>query len=210
MGFPMLATVVWLFDIATSSYGKNVLWLGIFLTITAFASWLFGEFVQRGKHKAIATIITLLVFSGGYVFALEKELDWRHAMPSNETGSLKESANGIDWQRWTTNAVAQAQADHHPVLVDFTADWCLTCQVNRKTSIEIASVQQKIKTLNAVALVGDYTHFPENITAELSRYDRAGVPLVLVYPGTPGAEPAVLPSVLTPGIVLNALDQAAK
>ncbi|HEY1716841.1 MAG TPA: protein-disulfide reductase DsbD domain-containing protein [Verrucomicrobiae bacterium] len=211
MGFPMLATVVWFFNLAYDDYGKNVLWLGIFLVVVAFATWIFGEFFQRGrKHKMIAAIVTLILLGGGYVLALEKELDWREAMPETDaTGSLKESANGIDWQRWSPEAVAQARAAGKPVLVDFTADWCLTCQVNKKTSIEISSVRQKLKDLNAVALTGDYTHLPDAITTELNRYNRAGVPLVLVYPKNPDAEPIVLPEVLTPGIVLNALDRAA-
>ncbi len=206
MGFPMLATVVWLFNIATASYGKNVLWLGVFLVVIAFAAWVFGEFFQRGrKYKTAAAIITLLLLVGGYASALEKELDWRNAMPVTN-GSLKESADGIDWQRWSPEAVAQARAAGKPVLVDFTADWCLTCQVNKQTSIEISSVRQKIKDINAVALVGDYTHFPDSITTELKRYNRAGVPLVLVYPKSPDAQPIVLPEVLTPEIVLNALN----
>jgi thiol:disulfide interchange protein len=212
MGFPMLATVVWLFNVAASSYGKNVLWLGIFLVIVAFAAWIFGEFVQRGRsRKTVAAIVTLLLLGGGYVFALEKELDWRTAMPETDaTGSLKESPDGIDWQRWSPEAVSQARAAGKVVIVDFTADWCLTCQVNKKTSIEISSVRKKLKDLNAVALVGDYTHFPDNITTELNRYNRAGVPLVLVYPKSADAQPIVLPEVLTPGIVLNALDRANK
>jgi thiol:disulfide interchange protein len=64
--------------------------------------------------------------------------------------------------------------------------------------------------MNAVALLGDFTHFPDAITTELNRFNRAGVPLVLVYPKNPGTQPIVLPEVLTPGIVLNALDQASK
>ena len=96
------------------------------------------------------------------------------------------------------------------MLVDFTADWCLTCQVNKKTSIEISSVREKLKSLNAVALLGDYTHFPDSITMELNRYSRAGVPLVLVYPKNADAAAIVLPEVLTPGIVLDALDRANK
>ena len=212
MGFPMLATVVWLFNVAASSYGKNVLWLGIFLVIVAFAAWIFGEFVQRGRsRKTAAAIIAALLLIGGYAFALEKELDWRAPiLESGQNGSLKESANGIDWQRWSPEAVATARAAGKPVLVDFTADWCLTCQVNKKTSIEITSVREKLKAMGTIALLGDYTHFPTNITTELQRFNRAGVPLVLVYPKDAAAPPLVLPEVLTPGIVLNALDQAAK
>ena len=96
------------------------------------------------------------------------------------------------------------------MLVDFTADWCLTCQVNKKLAIEIPSVRAKLKELNAVALLGDYTRFPDAITAELNRYDRAGVPLVLVYPKNPDAPAIVLPAILTPGMVLDALDRAAQ
>src|SRR5208283_4324233 len=100
MGFPMLATVVWLLNVAASSYGKNVLWLGVFLVIVAFAAWIFGEFVQRGRRgKILAALVALLLLGGGYFFALEKELDWREAMPEAAvTGSLKESPEGIDWK----------------------------------------------------------------------------------------------------------------
>ena len=209
MGFPMLATVVWLFNLAASSYGKNVLWLGVFLVLVAFAAWIFGEFVQRGrKHKLAAGLVTLLVLAGAYAGVLEKELNWRVAVDTSGAGTLKESADGIDWQPWSPAAVASARAAGKPVLVDFTADWCLTCQVNKKTSLEVSSVREKLKALGAVALVGDYTHFPEAITTELKRYDRAGVPLVLVYPKNPEVQAIVLPSFLTPGSVLSALDQA--
>jgi thiol:disulfide interchange protein len=83
------------------------------------------------------------------------------------------------------------------VLVDFTADWCLTCQINKKIAIENQTVRAKLKEINAVALTGDYTHFPDAITAELNRYNRAGVPLVLVYPKEPDAPAIVLPQILT-------------
>ena len=105
----MLATVVWLFNLAAGSYGKHVLWLGVFLVVVAFAAWIFGEFVQRGRnHKGVALrIVALILLVGGYAFALEKELDWRAPMPeADATGSLKESADGIDWQRWSPEAVA--------------------------------------------------------------------------------------------------------
>jgi thiol:disulfide interchange protein len=212
MGFPMLATAVWLFNLAYDYYGKSVLWLGVFLVVVAFAAWIFGEFFQRGRAgKGVAVVIVLILLAGGYVYALEDQLHWRAPMVNADaTGSLQESADGIDWQPWSPQAVAKAQSEGRPVLVDFTADWCLTCQVNKKIAIETPSVRQKLKELNAVALVGDYTHFPDNITTELNRYGRAGVPLVLVYPKEPDAQPIVLPQVLTPRIVLWALDRAVK
>jgi thiol:disulfide interchange protein DsbD len=210
MGFPMLATAVWLFNLAAGSYGKSVLWLGIFLVLVAFAAWIFGEFVQRGRtRKGVALVIVLILLVGGYAFALENQLNWRAPMtPADAIASLKESPAGIDWQHWSPEAVAKARSEGRPVIVDFTADWCLTCQVNKKTSIEIPSVRAKIKSMNAEALLGDYTHFPDNITTELNRFNRAGVPLVLVYPKNPAASPIVLPEILTPGIVLDALDRA--
>ena len=211
MGFPMLATVVWHYGIAESSNGKNVLWLGVFLVTVAFAAWIFGEFFQRGrKRRGVALALVGILLAAGYGFALERELNWRTVVPQAAAGSLKESADGIEWQPWSAEAVAAARAAGKPVLVDFTADWCLTCQVNKKTSIEIPSVRQKIKELGIVALLADDTHTPENISTELTKFNRAGVPLVLVYPKNTGAAPIVLPEVLTPGVVLNALEQAAK
>ena len=212
MGFPMLATAVWLFNLAAGNYGKSVLWLGVFLVLVAFAAWIFGEFVQRGRtRKGVALVVVLILLVGGYAYALENQLRWREPVTeADATGSLKVSADGIDWQHWNPEAVAKARADGHPVLVDFTADWCLTCQANKRIAIDVPSVRAKLKQANAVALLGDYTRVPDNITTELNRFGRAGVPLVLVYSKNPDQPPAVLPEVLTPGIVLDALDQAAR
>jgi thiol:disulfide interchange protein/DsbC/DsbD-like thiol-disulfide interchange protein len=212
MGFPMLATAVWLFNLAAGNYGRRVLWLGIFLVAVALAAWVFGRFFQRGRtRRGLALVIALILLIGGYVYALESQLHWRAPLVvADTTVPIKNPAGGIDWQRWSPEAVAKARSEGHPVLVDFTADWCLTCQVNKKTSIEIPSVRSKLKEINAITLLGDYTHFPDAITAELNRYNRAGVPLVLVYPKNADAPPIVLSEILTPGIVLDALDRASR
>jgi thiol:disulfide interchange protein DsbD len=212
MGFPMLATAVWLLSLTPAHYGNRTLWLGIFLVALGLAAWIYGEFVQRSRSRPwLGASTALLVLFAGYYYALERQLDWRSfRAEAPKTSSAKESSGGIDWSPWSLQAIAQARAEGHPVLVDFTADWCLTCQANKKFAIETPSVTQKLHDINAVTLVADYTRVPGDMTSELNRYGRAGVPLVLVYPKEPDASPIVLPEALTPGIVLDALEKAAR
>ncbi|HEY0552218.1 MAG TPA: protein-disulfide reductase DsbD domain-containing protein, partial [Verrucomicrobiae bacterium] len=78
MGFPMLATAVWLVTLTTDFYGDRVLWLGIFLVIVALAAWVYGAFVQRGRtRRGLSLAVVLLLLGGGFVFAVEKKLHWR-------------------------------------------------------------------------------------------------------------------------------------
>jgi thiol:disulfide interchange protein len=197
MGFPMLATAIWLFSVTLAHFGKNAaLPLGLYLATLAFAAWVFGAFVQQGtKRRSLAGVVA----AGAMAFALF------YFLPR-----LKADLAAIPWQPWSPAAVQAARAQGRPVFVDFTADWCLTCQVNKKTSIEISSVREKLKSINAVALLADNTTESPEIAEELRRYERAGVPLVLVFPADPEATAIVLPEVLTPNIVLDALDKAAK
>jgi thiol:disulfide interchange protein DsbD len=212
MGFPMLATAIWLFSLAAQKFGKpGALYLGLFLVILGFAAWLFGEFVQRGsKRQGLARACSFMLIMFGFIYCLENQLNWRHPVRVAEStsASLATEAGGIAWQRWTPDAVLAARAQGKAAIVDFTADWCLTCQVNKKTSIEIAAVREKIKTLNIVPFLADNTDENPAITTELAKYKRAGVPLVVVFPADPNAPAIVLPEVLRPGLVLDALDKA--
>ncbi len=210
MGFPMLATALWLLTITQDHFGvSGPLWVGLFLVVLALAAWIWGEFVQRGRaRRGLALALSILLVALGYGYALERELNWRDPVrpAANDVQVKKE---GIPWEPWSPEAVAAARNSGRVVLVDFTANWCVTCKANKKSSLEISSVRQKLKDLNAVALIGDFTREDPRIAEELRRFQRAGVPLVLVYPTDKTAEPVVLPSLLTPGIVLDALEKAA-
>jgi thiol:disulfide interchange protein DsbD len=192
---------------------RGALWVGVFLVAMGVAAWVYGEFIQRGtRRKGLAWLVVLASLGVGYGYALEYQLDWRHpqAAGPEEAGNAPAKPGDIAWQRWSPDAVAAAQAAGRPVFVDFTADWCLTCQANRISSIDIDSVRKKLKEINAVTLIGDYTRKNPAITAELKHFERAGVPLVVVYPRDAAKAPEVLPTVLTPSIVLNALENAGK
>jgi thiol:disulfide interchange protein DsbD len=142
---------------------------------------------------------------------LEGQLRWREPITdATESTASTVTPSGAGWQNWSVDTVAKARGEGRPVLVDFTAKWCLTCQKDVKPVLESQPVQSKLKELNAAILVGDYTRFPKDIFDELARHDRAGVPLVLVYPKDGISPPIVLPEAVTRGIVLSALDQAAK
>jgi thiol:disulfide interchange protein len=212
MGFPMLATAVWLFSVALAHFQDGgALWLGLFLVVIGFSAWVWGEFVQRGaKHRGFAIAVAVLALLAGYFSILEGQLHWRTRTEVSSKSGPIENNGGIAWERWSPEAVEKARKEGKPVLVDFTASWCLTCQVNKKTSIEIDSVRAKLKEVGAVALIGDYTKEDPAITRELVRNNRAAVPLVLVYPADLASEPIILPSILKPSFVLDALDAAAK
>ena len=208
LGFPMLATAVWLLSIAFAHYGEKAIWLGIFLVILSMCVWMFGEYYQRNRKPIPGLIIPLIILIAGYYYTLEYEMDWRNPIGSTAS-SVKHSKYGIDWLPWSPEAVEKARSEGKMVLVDFTADWCLTCQANMKTSIDIPEVSKKLKETGALAFLADYTRGDERISAELRKYNRAGVPLVIVYPADTNKPPIILPELLTPSIVLEALESAA-
>jgi thiol:disulfide interchange protein DsbD len=219
MGFPMIATAVWLLSQAADQFGESGVFLeGLFLVCVAFAAWVFGQWIQTGTgNRAWSWTLIVLALGGGYFGILEAQLQWRapqvakptETTPTNATlpRSTKEA---IAWVRWSPESVARARAEGRPVLVDFTAKWCLTCRVNEATAIDVPAIREQLAALNVVALRGDYTREDPAITEELRRFQRAGVPLVLVYPKNPSLPPRVLPNTLTRGIVEEALQWAAQ
>ena len=224
MGFPMLATAIWLLSIGARRFGLDgVLWIGFFLVMLSLAAWIWGTFVQRGtKRIGLAMTLSLASALCGYYVGLERSLHWRTPpaiQAKVESGSAegksllvnprKKGPDGIEWYAWSHAAIAEAQSKGRPVLVDFTAEWCVTCKGNKATSLEIDSTRAKLKDHNYISLIADFTDFPPDIAQELIRFKRPAVPLVVVYSADPGKEPIILPTLLTPGIVHEALERAA-
>ena len=116
----------------------------------------------------------------------------------------------LTWAPYTPETLAAARAAGHPVFIDFTAAWCLSCQVNERLVLRSKDVQEKFSAGKVTLLKADWTQYDAGITKELADVGRSGVPTYVLYPGTANAEADVLPEVLTKGIVLDALKKDLK
>jgi thiol:disulfide interchange protein DsbD len=116
--------------------------------------------------------------------------------------------NGV-WQPWSEAAVSRSRAAGQPVFVDFTASWCLSCQVNERVALGQPEVVQAFQARNVVLMKADWTRHDEAITQALTALGRSGVPAYALYlPGQ--SQPQMLPELLTPGIVTDALEKLQK
>lgn len=201
LAFPMYGAALWLawvYGRQTSDALALLFAAGLML---ALALWLFGRSqAAPGKSRpaAVAAALSLIAALGLGVLA------GRAAPASDEAGPATRLAS----QPWSDQAVRAALAEGRPVLVNFTADWCVTCKINEGAALSSRRTAQAMAEADALYLVGDWTRRDDAITAELQRHGRSGVPLYLVY--APGrAEPRVLPQLLTEGVVVDALKDAA-
>lgn len=203
LAFPMYATALWLAWVFSRQTGSEALGLlfaaGLLL---ALGVWLIGS----GQGERMAGRRSRLSLTGGVVALVLAgvALVMAARAPESQPDLAARPDAGPASAPWSTAAVEAARAEGRPVLVNFTADWCVTCKINERAALSSAGVAAAIERSNAVYLVGDWTRRDDAITAELQRHGRSGVPLYLLYsPGAP--EPRILPQLLTEGVVVDAL-----
>ncbi len=210
LAFPMYATAIWLGWVLARQAGVDaMLALGIGAVVLAAGAWMFGRFVQDPTSRMVlpGLLVALLVSAAGVWIAWpgEPRADAARADGGAISAGPPSVSSGDDWQPWSVVEVESALAAGRPVFVDFTAAWCVSCQVNERLVLERDSVRALMRERRMVRLKADWTHRDSAITAELARHRRNGVPLYLLYiPGE--TAPRVLPELLTPGIVARALD----
>jgi thiol:disulfide interchange protein DsbD len=198
---PIFATVIGLAWVLAKAYGASVLaaLLGSFLLL-AVAGWFLG----RWPAKRWSTVVAALILLGVTVLSVVAP---EKLAVASETSSTPQ-ASGL-WQPWSSDGVSRSLAAGQPVFVDFTASWCLSCQVNEKVALGQPEVERAFQARNVVLMKADWTRHDEAITQALTALGRSGVPAYALY--TPGqSEPVMLPEVLTPGIVTDALNGLPK
>jgi thiol:disulfide interchange protein DsbD len=202
MGFLLMGTVIFLVYVFGALQGSDAMiyMLGVLLLVS-IAAWIYGRWCEPSKSQSVRTIgfvLSFIFFAAAFEFLYEIE--------GNGDSEASDGADvAVVWQDWSPDAVQAALAKGQPVFVDFTAAWCLSCKVNERVALGKNSVKKALNDKNVALFRADWTHSDPAISQTLQKFNRDGVPLYLLYsPKAPDA-PQVLPEVLTPGIVLEAL-----
>jgi thiol:disulfide interchange protein DsbD len=195
MAFPMFATCVWLLWVLAQQVdaGGVALALGVLVAI-GFAVWAFG-LAQRGSAPFRWVALAGVAFAA-LTFA---------PLATTEPGSGAKSSSSAGWVEYSPEALARLTGEGKAVFVDFTAAWCVTCQVNKRVALNTDKVINRFAAEGIVRMKADWTNRDERITKALAEFGRNGVPLYVLY-DTSG-KPTVLPEILTESTVLAALDK---
>jgi thiol:disulfide interchange protein DsbD len=184
---PLFGTVIWLVWVYGHLFGTQgvdrVAWLLLSLLLIAIAGWVLGKWPARW----LSSIAAVLIVAVALVVALRQ--------PKDTT---------LTWQPFSEQTLSQARAEGKPIFIDFTAAWCLSCQVNERLVLRSEEVQHEFASNKVVLIKADWTKYDPEITKELASVGRSGVPTYVIYPIGKGAAD-VLPELLTKDIVLTAL-----
>ncbi len=208
LGFPMLATVIWLAWVFGRQTGVDSMAALLAMLLAAgLSAWVLGKWMvlhHPGHIRLTAALVALLIF----VPALMLTLHEARRLPAG--AGLRVAApnpGGIDWQPFSADRLAQLLGGHQPVFIDFTADWCISCKVNEKVALSRPEVARSFADKGVAALKADWTNGDSAIAEALAGYGRSSIPLYVLYSGHSSAY-RILPQVLTPGDLVAALDSA--
>ncbi len=205
MSFLLFGTVCYMLWVLTAMVeGFPLLWLLLSLALVALGCWIYGRWSlphKPARTRTIAVVVALATVGGGLLLGWPQKQEKKHA-----GGPVIE--NGLTWEPWSAAKVQELVAAGKPVYIDFTAKWCLTCQVNKRVYPE-PQIQELFKKHGIVAVKADYTHEDEPIKEAFTALGRGAVPVNALY--IPGQkDPLVLPELLTVGNLSEALEKIGK
>jgi thiol:disulfide interchange protein DsbD len=196
MAFPLFATVIWLAWVLGAQAGHDaVTSLLAGLLVLGFAAWIYGRWA---RSESLLRLVFAAVFAAAGLW-----LAWpgANAAAPGEARAAAAKPGEIAWQAWSPEKLAELRAAGTPVFVDFTAAWCVTCQVNKRVALNREEVVTALAGRGVVALKADWTNHDPRITAALAELGRNALPVYALY--APGqARPTLLPEVLTASLVV--------
>ncbi len=199
MAFPMLATVVWLLWVLgqqTGIHGATTLLLALLLL-----AWLAWALNRRGKTRSLLAPL-LLAGLLGWIWQAGNRILIPVTEPALATTAALPTADR-NWHAWTPERMSQLQAAGQPVLVDYTAAWCVTCQYNKGTVLSDRDLLDQLASAGVVLLRADWTRRDPAVTQALAAIGRNGVPTYALY--QPGSAPRLLSELPSKAEVMQAL-----
>jgi thiol:disulfide interchange protein DsbD len=183
LAFPLFATVLWLLWVLGHQIGDTG-WLvgGVLILLLGFAIWL-GKSVRK-VWRVMAGILVLLTLVWSFMQVTQA--------PAGDTNI---NANG-DWAGYDAKGISSARAEGQGVFIDFTAAWCITCQVNKKVVLDTRAADALFTEHNVLRIRADWTRYDPAITEALAAFGRNSVPVYVYYPPD-GSQPKILSQILT-------------
>lgn len=198
MGFLLLATALWFLWILDAQLGRTALWvMAAAIGVSAVGAWFLfhGQKKRSGRLKTTAFLILL----SGLVIAYQ-------APRFQEDTQHIDEKSAIQWVDYSPELIDQLRAEDKPVFIDFTAKWCLSCQVNERVALSNDKVIRMVEDKEIVMVKADWTQRDAMITEALESFGKRSIPLYVLY--FPGEDDAVfLPEIITPPIVLDAFSK---
>ncbi|WP_411828107.1 protein-disulfide reductase DsbD family protein [Luteolibacter sp. AS25] len=190
MSFLLFATVAYLLWVYSGLIGQEYLLMPLLgLSMIAAAGWIYGRWFlphKSGKARATGIILAATFAISGVVLAFPPK------------------PNDL-WEPWSQARVDELMESGTPVYIDFTAQWCVTCQVNKKVAYT-DDVLSLAKEKGIVFLKADKTRPDPTIEAKLQELGRTAIPVNVLI--NPGEKPIITKEVLTPGILMDLFEKA--
>lgn len=200
----LFATVLWLLWTVSFQVSNRALMLVVVaLLLLGLALTLYGKVQREQKSKVLAWLLIGVSLCVGFI---PLNLMTSSNNPSEE---YVQKEGEIAWEKFSRARYEALKKEGTPFFIDFTAAWCLSCQVNERIALNRKDIVERFEELGIVALKADWTNRDPEITEMLAYYGRTSIPLYVLY-GPGKKEPVLLPEILSQSIVKDALEEVFK